>query len=477
MRLSLIAAAVLGLAPSLASANELLNVYQLALANDTQLAAAGYARDAALEARPQARAALLPLISGNYRYSRGRSEGSQSQVSGIEQPIDANGDGVPDVDADGNPLTEIVPFPIGRDFDTDDTDRSLTVSLNQPIFDWAAFLRYSQSADQLALAQARFRSAEQELMLRASRAYFDYLAANDDLRFTGAQKASLERQLEQAKKRFEVGLSAVTDVQEAQASYDLVLANEIAAEQRLAAAREALLEITGKRDARLVPLQDEIPLPGPMPADVNAWLDTARDNNFDLAIARINATLAGRDVSIARAGHYPTVGLVGQYSNTDTVSDPRSSVIGGFQQDNVSNSVGVQVNVPIFNGFLVNSRTSQAKSIEQQREAELEGSQRSVSRRTRDAYLAVQSGSARVRALKQAVVSNQTALQASETGLEVGTRTTVDVLNAQSLLYSAQRDYARARYDYLIAILTLKSASGRLTPDDLAEIDKLLVGA
>ena len=473
MRLSLFAAAVLGMAPGLASANELLNVYGLAVAHDSQFAAAGYTRDAALEARPQARAALLPLINGSYAYSKGRSKGESSQSS--ETTVDADQDGEPDDVEPPLGQPDLIPITISRNFNTNDTNKNLSVNLTQPIFDWAAFQRYSKSADQLALAQATYRSAEQDLMLRASRAYFDYLAANDDVRYTGAQKNSLERQLEQAKKRFEVGLSAVTDVQEAQASYDLVLANVIAADQKLAAAREALLEITGQQDARLVLLQEEIPLPGPQPENVDAWLTSARENNFDLAIAKINATLAGRDVSIARAGHYPTLDLVGQYTDSDVDSKERTADVGDYSQTSKGPSVGLQLNVPIFSGFLVQSQTHQAQSVEQQRQAEVEGSLRSVSRKTRDAYLAVLSGSARVRALKQAVISNQTALQASETGLEVGTRTTVDVLNAQSLLYSAQRDYARARYDYLIAILTLKSASGRLTQSDLAEIDQLLV--
>jgi outer membrane protein len=471
MRLSLFAAAALGLAPGLATANELLNVYDLAVAHDTQFASAGYARDAALEARPQARSALLPLINGSYTYTKGRSKGDQSQVT--EVPVtDANGNPV-DNNGDGEPDT--APFPFGVSFNTNDTNKNLTINLTQPIFNWSAFLKYSKSADQLALAQATYRSAEQSLMLRAAKAYFDYLAANDDLRYTGAQKNSLERQLEQAKKRFEVGLSAITDVQEAQASYDLVLANIIQADQKLAAARESLLEVTGQQDAALVPLQEEIPLPGPQPENVEDWLVQARENNFDLAIARINATLAGHDVSIARAGHYPTLNLVGQYVDADQTAKERSAETGDSASHTKGPSIGLQVNVPIFSGFLVNSQTRQAESTERQRLSDVQGSLRSVQHTTRDAYLGVLSGSARVRALKQAVVSNQTSLQASETGLDVGTRTTVDVLNAQSLLYSAQRDYARARYDYLIAILTLKSASGRLTKADLAEIDQLLI--
>lgn len=463
---------VAALASLPASANELVNVYHLAVDNDAQIAAAVHQRDAALEARPQARAALLPLISGSYAYTKGRSKGSASQSSGTT--LDTNNDNVPD-DTDGDGVADLVPITLSRQFSTNDTSKNLAINLRQPIFDWAAFLRFSKSADQLALAQATYRSAEQSLLLRSAQAYFNYLAANDDLRYTGARKASLERQLEQAKKRFEVGLSAITDVQEAQASYDVTTADVIAAEQALASAREALLEITGQQDALLVPLQEEIPLPGPQPENINDWLSVAKENNFDLAIAQINAALAGRDVDIARAGHYPTLGLVADYTDIDNKSLERVAAFGDQAQESRGPSIGVQVNVPIFSGFLVNSQTRQAANVQDQRQAELLGSQRSVARQTRDAYLKVLSGSARVKALKQAVVSNQTALQASETGLEVGTRTTVDVLNAQSLLFSAQRDYARARYDYLVSILTLKSAAGRLTESDLSEIDRLLV--
>lgn len=467
MRLSMFAAAAAGLAmvPGLASANELLNVYRQALANDTQIAAAGYARDAALESRPQARAALLPFLAGSYGYTRGRSKGNSVQQSA--QDIDTDNDGVPDT---------TIPFAFGRDFDTNDTSRVLDVNLSQPIFNWQAFLRYSQSSDEVELAQARYRSAEQALLLRAATVYFNYLAANDNLRYAQGQKSSLDRQLEQAQKRFEVGLAAVTDVQESQARHDLTDAEVIAAEQALASAREALLEVSGQRDAVLVPLRDEIPLPGPQPEKVEDWLKAAQDNNFNLAIARINADLAERSTRVARAGHLPTVNLVAGYNDTDLESNERrAGFFGDLQSDQRSGSVGLVVDVPIFSGGLIASQTRQAHSVEKQRIAELEGALRSVSRETRDAYLGVLSGAARVRALQRAVTSNQTALSASETGLEVGTRTTVDVLNAQSLLLNAQRDYARTRYDYLLSILNLKAAAGRLSEADLAEIDRLLI--
>ncbi len=463
MRLSIFAAA-LGLMPVVVSANELLEVYHQAARHDTQFAAAGFARDAALENRPQARAALLPFIAGSYGVNRGRSKGSSSQESSSD--VDTDGDGVTDSE---------VPFAFNRDFDTDDTSHSLDVSLSQPVFNWQAFLRYSQSANAVALAQASFRSAEQQLLLRAASAYFDVLAASDNLRYAQSQKSSLERQLAQAKKRFEVGLSATTDVQESQARDDLSQADVIGAEQALAAAREALIEVTGQNPDRLVPLRDEIPLPGPQPENVEAWLTTAHDNNYDLAIARINAGLAAKDVDIARAGHYPSINLVAAYTDNDSKQEERKAAFGDADSDSRGGSVGLKVDLPIFSGGLISSQTRQAQSLAQQRAAELDGSGRSVVRQTRDAYLGVLSGASRVRALKQAVSSNQLALDASQTGLEVGIRTTVDVLNAQSLLSSAQRDYARTRYDYLLSVLKLKAAAGRLTEADLVEIDRLLV--
>lgn len=455
MRLKPYLVAILLAAPGAASANQLINVYELAVQNDAQLRAAQFERSAALEARPQARADVLPQLSASYNYSEGTSEGSSAQTS-----IDAE---------TGEPVTFV------RDFETDDTNESLSLDLSQTVFDWAAFQRLRKSSDEIALAEANFRAAEQDLLLRVAQAYFDVLNANDNLRFATAERAAVERQLEQAQKRFEVGLSAITDVQEAQASYDLTVADVIQSEQELAAANEALIEIIGRQPAEPVGLQDEIPLPGPIPANVEDWLAGARDANIDLMIARINADLAKADIRIARAGHLPTVDLVGSYSDSDNESISTTPDGGDQISDSTGDSIGVSVNWPIFSGGLVRSQTRQAAFTYEQRNAELDASQRLAERQARDAYLGVLSGASRVRALKQAVVSNQTAQEASETGLQVGTRTAVDVLNAQSQLFSAQRDYAQARYDYLISVLQLKQAAGRLSASDLAEIDALLV--
>jgi len=440
--------------PGLASANELLRVYQLAVQNDAQIQAAMYQRDASLQARPQARSAILPQVSGGYTLGRSHSESD----SGAR------------VDPDTGAILS------GDTSDTDSTQ--LSVSLNQTVFDWAAFKRLAQAGDQVALAQASYRAAEQTLVLRSAQAYFNVLAAADSLRFTRSENKAVERQLEQAQRRFDVGLSAITDVQEAQARYDLTVAQVLQAEQVLTNAKQALTEITNTPDVDVNFLQDEIPLPGPDPFEVGAWVAAAEENNLDLQTYRLSSEIARKDIGIARAGHYPTLGLRGSYSDSDSVTE--SSPVtppddGRSESGNQSRSIGLSLSVPIFSGFLVKSQVAQAESTFAQRKAEQESSRRSVERQVRDAYLGVISGAAQVRALKQAVVSATTALEASETGFQVGTRTSVDVLNAQRDLYSAQRDYAQSRYDYLLSVLTLKQAAGRLSEPDIAEIDRLLV--
>ncbi|MGQ0696747.1 MAG: TolC family outer membrane protein [Panacagrimonas sp.] len=434
-----------GLVPA-AGANELIRVYELALRQDTQLQAARYGRDAAVEVRPQARAALLPQINGSYGYQDQAEEGTEGFGGGPE-----------------------------ADVDRDSTLKALTVTLDQTVFDWAAFKRYDQAGTQVALAQAQYRNAEQGLVLRTAETYFGLLAAADNLRFAVAEKSAVERQLELARRRFDVGLSAITDVQEAQARFDLTVAQEITAEQQVAAAREAVVEITGPTENKTVALQDEIPLRLPEPPAVDQWLATARQNNLDLVAASLQADIAGKGVGIARAGHLPTVGAQAQYQDSEADG-------ARFTGELETETLGLQVRVPIFAGLATRSRVNQAQATEEQLKAQREGALRSVERRTRDAYLGVIAGASRVKALKQAVVSGTTALEASETGLEVGTRTAVDVLNAQRDLYSAQRDlysaqrdYARARYDYLLSVLRLKSAAGTLAGKDLEEIDGLLV--
>ncbi len=437
MHLATRLAVVLCWLPATVSANGLLTTYDRAVSEDATLAAARHARDAAAEAYPQARAALLPQLSAGYGASYNDTE---AQLQG--QPAQIR----------------------------EGTNRSLDVTLNQALFDWSAFKRLDQASQQVALADTQYRSAQQELALRVAQAYFGVLSAADTLRSAGAENEAVGRQLEQARERFEVGLSAITDVQEAQARFDLTVAQRIEAERALDAAKEALREIIGERRDDVARLQDEIPLPAPNPANSAAWVAAAREGNLGLLGARYTVSAAEAGVKVAQGAHLPTVGARASYSDS-------TSETGVFPADTTQESYGVQVTLPLFSGLAVQSRVHQARSTLEQRRSELDGRLRNVERQTRDAYQAVMAGAARTKALKQAVVSSRTALGASETGLEVGTRTAIDVLNAQQQLYLAERNYLQARYDYLLSVLTLKAAAGRLGREDLAEIDTLLVAS
>ena len=433
-------------APTYASANELDRLYGLALENDAVFQAAQGARDALLEEKPAARGALLPQISASGSY--GKQTGDATTESTVTSGPTAG-----------------TTVKTTRAIDT--TTQDYSAKLTQVLFDLAAWRRLQKADDNVALAQANYRNAEQSLVVRLATAYFNLLAADDAVRSSNAEKSALERQLELAKKRFEVGLSAVTDVQEAQARYDLVTATSIVAQQTLASARIAVGDIAGVADVRIVPLKDEIPLAGPVPADLNAWLKAADEGNLTLRAAEIAASLADRDVGIAQSGHLPTLGASATYDNN------KSGGAFGPQETN-STQYGVGITIPIFAGGTTQARVNQAQAVYKQRAAELSGAKRRAQSDTQIAYQNVLAGAATVKARKQAVLSSQTALEASSVGLEVGSRTTVDVLNAQQQLYAAQRDYSRSRYDYLIAVLNLKAATGQVMAKDVNEIDALL---
>jgi outer membrane protein len=439
MRILTFVAALAFLAPS-ASANELLRLYDLAVQNDTQLRAAEGARDAARAGVPQSFGALLPQLNA-------RATGGKLEVT---------------------TTTQTTP-PFTSSSDTDSSD--LTLNLQQALFDAAAWNRWQNSEALARAADASYRLAEQGLALRLAEAYFNVLAAADTVRFADAEKQAVERSLELARKRFEVGLSAITDVQEAQARYDLTVAQMIEAEQALSNARVAVTEITNAADTRVAPLREDIPLLGPTPDDVNEWLKAAADNSLEVRLARAQAAAARENVDLARAGHYPKLSLVGTQSDG---TQSQFTGAGTVDTEYDRTYVGLQLDVPIFAGLSTQAGVNVAQGTYRQRLAELEGRKRSVERTTRNAYQGVIAGVARVKALKQAVVSNTTALEASEVGLEVGARTAVDVLNAQRELFRAQRDYSRSRYDYLLNILRLKAAAGQLQRKDLNEVDALL---
>ncbi|AXQ29256.1 hypothetical protein D0B54_11400 [Solimonas sp. K1W22B-7] len=452
------------LCPGLAQANDLLRVYKQALNNDATLAASRYAREAALQNEPKARALLLPQLSGSYDYVFNDSEVEVTYV---------------------DPATGAA-IPLSRK--NDGTDKSLSITLSQPLFSLEAWYQFKQASEQAALAQLSYRSSEQDLLLRVAELYFGVLGARDALRSATAERTALEQQLELARQHLQVGLSSITDTQEVQARYDLSLASELEAGQTLATAIEGLEEITREplrsieedqvrvvpleapaaRPPALAALQEDIPLPMPQPASADQWVAQTRVGNFELLGAKLNFNVADRGVSAARSRQLPTVAATANYL------DSRSEA-GAFPTDLSGTSVGIGVRLLLFSGGATRAGIRQAEAVRGQRLAEYDGARRAVERNARNAFQAVVTGAARVHALKQAVASSGSALEASEVGLEIGTRSAIDVLNARQQRYVAERNYDRSRYEYLLAVLRLKAVAGRLVLQDLAQVDGLLV--
>lgn len=344
------------------------------------------------------------------------------------------------------------------------------VSLQQPVYHHDRIIALRQADKRLQQAQLEVVVARQELMLRVAERYFDVLAARDNLQFAQAEKESLERQLEQARQRFEVGLIAITDVQEAQAGYDRALAGEISASNEIENATEALREVTASYHDDLLVLGEAMPLSVPEPQDIEAWTRTAIDNNLEVAAALVAADIAREEISRQTAQHYPTVDITGGHNFN------RSG--GRFGSAKVHQSdINLELNVPIYSGGRVLSQTREAEHQHRVSLDRLEQARRAVQRDTRQAYLGISARISSVKALEQAVVSSRTALESTRAGFEVGTRTAIDVVAAERVLSEALRDLARARYDYIIDTLRLKKAAGSLAPSDLAVANSWLTGA
>ncbi|MCK6371133.1 MAG: TolC family outer membrane protein [Gammaproteobacteria bacterium] len=462
------------LAGPYAQADSLLDIYQRARQNDPQLREAEANRLALREAKPQARGALLPQI----------------EASAGQEWVDNDGSNVfaQAVDNDNDPTTPPVVALANREFDGRSNTQQWRVDLRQTIFRWDQWVRNQQADKQVLQADVDYRVADLDLYLRVSDAYFNVLAAEDTLSANVAAREAIGRQLEQAQKRFEVGLIAITDVQEAQSGYDQAVAAEILAKRQLANNKEVLREIIGDYPGDLDKPRAEIPLISPAPADEDQWVETALQQNLSLQSAQLGAEIAREEVRVARAGHMPTVDLVA--SRADVDSDAKQKTLLNIQGapagslndvpsqptdfETRQDSFGVQFTVPLFAGGATNSRVRQAVYQHRAAKERLERTARQTERATRDAYLAVNSEISRVKALQQALKSAQTALQATEAGFEVGTRTTVDVLEGRRQLFQAETNYARSRYDYIVNVLRLKEAAGTLTEQDLLEINAWL---
>jgi len=466
-RISLLLAALALVAAPPAEAVGLLDAYRDALRSDPALREASSDRLAALEARPQARAALLPQLEGTGSYEYQDRSGTQT----LQQR---------------DPGGEIVTLTTRFEQDVEPL-RQWQLRVTQTLFRWDQWVALRQADKEMARAEAQFRAAEQDLMARVAQRYFEILGARATLLAAEAAKEAIGRQLEQAEKRFEVGLSAITDVQEAQASYDSATAGVIDAKRTLAVARESLREITGEYYPELADAGTDTPLVAPEPQNVDEWVRTAIARNLNLEAARLAAEISRDNIEVSRSGHYPAIELFAARANTDTTAQRRDRLLAPPGQppapqtpfrdsdsDFWQDSYGVQVRVPIYSGGAVASRVREATYLHQSSQNRLERIARETERQTRDAFLSVNSEISRTQALAQAVQSSATALRATEAGFEVGTRTTVDVLQSRRQLFEAQRDYANSRYTYLVAALFLKQAACILREADIEEIDSWL---
>jgi outer membrane protein len=449
-----------------ARAENLLDVYQAAAKSDPTILEAQARRMAALEVKPQARGVLFPQINVNGQAARDNTDGSATFPQAV------------DLDNDPNTPPEVVNVNNSQEKSSDFW--RYQAQLTQTIFDWGQWQTLQRADSQVALAEANYRAAEQDLLLRVAGRYFDVLAAEDTLGAAEATLQAVNRQLEQAEKRFEVGLIAITDVQEARAAHDNATAGVILAKRSLATSQEFLRELTGEVYPSLVKPADDMPLDQPQPADEATWVAKANDQNLNVIAARMGVDIAKTNVRIAQGGHMPSVQLYANYGQFESDATQTNQLRGGTpitgpaDADQTQDTVGVQLTVPIYSGGVTQSRVREQVYLHRAERERLEGAMRRAERETRDAYLGVVAERARVKALQQAVTSNQTALEATEAGFEVGTRTTVDVLDARRRLFEAQRDYARSRYDYLVNVVRLKSAAGVLAPGDLGQINGFL---
>ena len=445
--------------PGLAGAASLLEVYQQALQSDPLIHEAEARRMAALELTPQARSSLFPQISAGGSWYQGSD--SRLQQEAIQDDM-GNIIGFNTVDADS-------------DFD----GFGWNAELRQTIFRWDQFVDLKQANKRVAKAETDFEAAQQDLIVRVVIRYFEVLGAEDRLTSIHADRLAIARQLEQAKQRFEVGLIAITDVQESQAAYDQSVANEIQAKRELATARGFLQEITGEYVSTLSAPEENFPLVSPNPADEASWIDLAMSQNLSLVSSRFDEEIARNEVSFRRTGHYPTVDLVANYDTSDT--DISNLAISGalspnpnFPTGSTRDSISVQFSVPLFQGGRISSRVREAVYLHRASREQLQRIARETERQTRDAYLGVLSEISRVNALSQAVRSSRTALEATQAGFDVGTRTIVDVLNSQRTLYTAITNYYQSRYTYIGNVLRLKLAAGDLQIQDLEQIDRFL---
>lgn len=430
--------AVLLLFSSAAPAQNLLETYNLALQNDPILRRSLANKMAVGESKDQSIARFLPTVNA----------GIGTAYNWTYQDSFFN-----DV------------FP-GQEHRNDFLDSQLGINLVQPIFHYDMWVQLSQSEKQIAQANASYLAEQQNLMLKTTNAYFSVLAAKDDLTFALAEQKTIARQLEQAQQRFEVGLIAITDVYEAQAGYDQSRSDVIAAENNVQNAKEELKEIIGPYSGELSELGETLPLPKPVPNNIDEWNAKALNQNLQILVARNESEIIKENIDIQRSGHYPTLDVVGSFGLNDTT--------GNLHARGDTESIGVQLNIPLFEGGAVNSRTREAEYQFAEAKENLIATQRAVTKEIKDSYRGVITSISQVGALKSAVKSGKSSLDATEAGFDVGTRTMVDVLSTTRNYTDAQSKYSKSRYAYILNGVRLKNAASILNVSDLEAINRYL---
>ena len=418
-------------------AQSLVKLYEAARSFDASYQSAKSQFDATLAKADQAKAAILPVANLALGMSRSRQ------------------DITPDVGSNRSYGTE-----------------SATVSASQPLYRPANWATYQQGLKQVDLAQAQLSSADQDLIVRVSQAYFDVLAAQDSLAFIQAQKTAVAEQLASAKRNFEVGTATITDTRDAQAKYDLVIAQEIAADNDLRVKKIALDQLVGKDNTQPQTLAQPLVLPALLPNDVSSWVKQSEAAHPGIQQAQIALDVAQLETTKAQAGHKPTLDLNVNYSAINNLEGSSTAGIGTHVN---AGTIGLSFNLPLFAGFATQNRLRETLSLEEKSRNDLEGARRAVAQGTRTAFFGVLSGQGQVKALEAAEASSQSALDANKLGYQVGVRINIDVLNSQSQLFDTKAKLAKARYDVLLGGLKLRQANGTLKADDLQSVNALLV--
>jgi len=426
---------------STSQAQSLVDIYEMAKGHDATYQSARSQYEANLAKADQGKAALLPTVALSAGATR-----SQRDLNPTSTPSQT---------------------------DYNYTTQTAGINASQPLYRPANLATYRQSQKGLELAEAAMSQAEQDLIVRVSQAYFDVLSAQDSLAFVQAQKAAVAEQLASAKRNFEVGTATITDTREAQARFDLVTAQEIAADNDLRVKSVALELLVGKAGLKPKRIQSGAKLPAVDVQSIDNWVAQSEQHHPGLRQARANLDVAKLETEKAAAGHKPTVDFTLGYNSQRNINGTSVQFTGVTNQINIA-SVGITANLPLFAGFATQNRIREAAALEDKARSDLEGAQRQVAQVTRTAYLGLQAGLGQVKAYEAAEASSQVALEANKLGYQVGVRINIDVLNSQSQLFQTKRDLAKARYDVLVGQLKLRQAAGVLKAEDLQPINALL---